>query len=141
MDVNSSKETREQRIIEVNGVEFDARNLFPELSFLRHGEWNGRNKATLQKMKRAGLVQRRIKRDSYTWVQVDKKCKELFDNLNEPYSKWRVRCGRTKFGPWDESEVDNAKELATEKKKELEERNPDVEFRLDEEELNQIPIK
>lgn len=148
MDVNSSTETRNHRIIEVNGITFDARNLAKELGFLRSGEWKGYNDNTLRKMKRAGLVRMKYVRDSHdmsitgkTWEQVDRKCKELFDELNEPYSKWRVSCGYTQFGPWDESEVENAKERAMEKKRELEERNPDVEWRLNKEELAHIPIE
>jgi hypothetical protein len=98
-------------------------------------------------MKCAGLVRKKLKRYSHdmsvtghTWEQVDNKCKELFDELNEPYSKWRVRCGNTKFRPWNESELNDAKERAIEKKK-LEEINPDVEWELDGEEIDSIPIK
>ena len=45
------------------------------------------------------------------------------------------------FGMFDELEDEDAREKAEERLEELRERNPDVEFVLDEEELNSIPVR
>lgn len=149
MDVTESVE--QQRVVEVNGVEFTVKELATPLGFLRGGDsWEGTGyKQTLQKMKRADLVERVVQRSDYDmsaeghkWQQIDGQCSELFDQLNEPYSKWRVKIERyiSPFGMWSELDFDDAEERAREKMEELERRNPDVGFRLDEEQLNNFPI-
>ncbi len=147
MDINQYSETKTQQIVEVNGIEFDARKLFKAVSFLRTVDWKGGDKNLMNKMREAGLVNRVAERDpydmsikDYTYTQVDRKCSELFDELNEPYSKWRIR-GRAKVGVWNELDSEDAKEKAIEKMKELEERNPDVDWELDEESLNALRLE
>jgi len=78
------------------------------------------------------------------WHDVDGQCRELFEELNEPYCRLRPKVetvGQNKFGMFDENEDPEARRKAEQVLAHLEARNPDVKFKLDEEELNAIPVR
>lgn len=149
MDVTTKTEGR--RIIEVGGVEFYVEDLVNPLSWLRHGEVKETlvDKSTLRRMEEAGLVRKQMgglmsdtSGEPDKWEQVDGKCRELFEQLNEPYHRLRPKvAGVSGFGMWDESEDDRARQKADHAKARLERRNPDVEFFVDEEELSSIKVR
>lgn len=153
MDVNTRTQTEKKRIIEIDGIEFYVKDLVQPLGWLRYDEIEDElvNSAVLRRMEKAGLVRKKrsggfmsMSDDDPTtkWEQVDGKCRELFNKLNEPYCRLRPKIAKTSgFGMWDEKEDENAREKAEERLEELRERNPDVEWKLDEEELNAIPIR
>lgn len=151
MEVNDRVETKERRIIEVEGVEFYVENIVQPLGWLRHRSIKDDlvNSNTLRRMEKAGLVKKTggphpmiAEVQPVKWKDVDGKCRELFEELNEPYYRLRpkVKTPTPSFGMWDELEDENAREEAEMKLKELQERNPDVEFHLDEEKIDSIPI-
>lgn len=151
MDVSESTTT--ERTVTVNDVTFTVRELAGPLGWLHRGEADDElvDTSVMRRMEEADLVKKQTtggfmspsdNDPTTTWKPIGDKCKQLFDRLNEPYSKWRVKIeGYNKWGPWDGSETENAKEQAEAKLEELEERNPDVSFQLDEEELNSFPTQ
>lgn len=153
MDVNTRTQTEEKRIIEINDIEFYVEDLVQPLGWLKRGEVEDElvNSAVLRRMKKAGLVRKKRSGgfmsmsddDPVTkWEQIDGKCSKLFDKLNEPYCRLRPKIvTKSGFGMWDEKEDENAREKAEKRLEELRERNPDVEWELDEEELSSIPIR
>lgn len=155
-DIEFTEKSEERRVIEIEGIDFYVEDLVKPLGWLRRGEVEDDlvDTSTLRRMEEAGLVKKKtegglmsMSEDDPTtkWVSVDGKCQELFNELNEPYHRLRPKIDRREtpsaFGMWDEQEDQNAREKAQEKVEELNERNPDVTFKLDEEELNCIPTK
>jgi hypothetical protein len=155
-DLEFSERSEERRVIEVEGVEFYVEDLVRPLGWLKRGEVEDEivDTSTLRRMKEAGLVQKKteggfmsMSEDDPTtkWKPIDGKCQKLFNQLNEPYYRLRPKIdhGETPsaFGMWDEQEDENAREKAQEKVEELNERNPDVTFKLDKEKLNCIPTR
>jgi hypothetical protein len=152
--MDTSIRTEEKRVIEVNGVEFSVEKIAGPLGWLRRGKVDDElvNSAVLRRMADAGLVQQNTSgglmsmepdsEQTTEWVQVGGRCKDLFEQLNEPYARLRPKIDTTETGPfgmWDEMEDEDARKEAEAKVEELNERNPDVEFYLDEEELSHIP--
>lgn len=151
-----SESTTTERTVTVNGVQFTVRELANPLGWLRRGEIKDElvNTSVLRRMKEAGLVRKKTSggfmsmsdEDPVTkWEQVDNKCKELFDRLNEPYYRLRPKVDTmatpSSFGMLDEQEHSNARERAERVVAELNERNPDVTFKVDEEQLNAFPTQ
>ena len=150
MEVNDRVETEERKIIEVEGVEFYVEDLVQPLGWIRHDSIKDDlvDSSVLRRMERAGLVKKTggshpmiEEVQPVKWKDVDGKCRELFEKLNEPYYRLRpkVKIPTPSFGMWDEQEDENAREKAEEKLEKLQKRNPDVEFYLDEEKINSIP--
>lgn len=149
------EKTTERRVIEVEGVEFYAEDIVEPLGWLRHSSVKDTlvDSSVLRRMKKAGLVRKKksggfmsMNDDEGTikWEQVNGKCEYLFEELTEPYYRLRPKhksSSSNEFGMWDEKEDENAREKAEEKVAELNERNPDVDFYLDEEQLNSIRVK
>jgi len=152
MNISEREQTETRRIIEVNDVEFYVENLVQPLGWLRTGSIKDSlvDTSTMRRMKEAGLVRyddgsRMMTSDTgpAKWHDVDGQCRELFEELNEPYCRLRPKVetvGQNKFGMFDENEDPEARRKAEMVKAHLEQRNPDVKFKLDEEELNAIPV-
>ncbi len=116
MDVSTRTQTEEKRVVEVGGVEFYVEDLVQPLGWLRRGEIKDElvDSSVLRRMEEAGLVRKKRSGglmsmsddDPVTkWEQVDGKCKELFDELNEPYCRLRPKVKRKGgFGMFDELE-------------------------------------
>lgn len=152
MEIESRTQTEARRVIEINNVEFYVEDLVEPLGWLRFDEVNDDlvNTTVLKRMEEAGLVREKSKKSLMKpddeiprrWEQVDGKCRELFDELNEPYYRLRPKVATTRgFGVWDEQEDENAREEAEDRLEELRERNPDVEWEMDEEEVSSITIR
>lgn len=156
MDVTTRTQEEARRVIEVDGVEFYVEDLVQPLGWLRHGSVKDElvDSTVLNRMKEAGLVKKTggphplmVSNEAppEKWKQVDGKCSELFDQLNEPYYRLRPQVDRretpTSFGVFDEQEDENARQRAERVAAELERRNPDVSFKVDEEELSSIRIR
>jgi len=151
MDITERNQTETRRIIEVNDMEFYVENLVQPLGWLRTGSIKDDlvDTSTLRRMKEAGLVSyddgtrlmsENVEADK--WHDVDGQCRELFEELNEPYCRLRPKVEpRQRYGMFDENEDDEARRKAEQVKAHLERRNPDVEFTIDEEELNAIPVR
>jgi hypothetical protein len=142
MDVNQRTQTESRRVVTVNGVEFYVEDIAEPLGALKRGsvEAGRYDLAVLKAMADAGLCEQYTKGGIMTsepatrmWRQVDRRCAELYEQLNEPYSKYRVKPNHHEyFGPFTDEQQ------AKDKLDELEERNPDVEWRMDEEEIDRI---
>lgn len=151
MDISEREQTETRRIIEVNDMEFYVENLVQPLSWLRTGSIKDSlvDTSTMRRMKEAGLVRYDDGRRMMTsdtgpakWHDVDGQCRELFEELNEPYCRLRPKVEpRQRYGMFDENEDPEARRKAEMVKAHLEQRNPDVEFTIDEEELNAIPVR
>lgn len=143
MDVNQRTQTESRRVVAVNGVEFYVEDIAEPLRALKQGSVDaGRHdRQVLKAMADAGLCEEytsgglmTMEKSSRKWRQVERRCAELYEQLNEPYSKYRIKPNRTRsmVGPiMDEQE-------ATDKLEELEERNPDVDWQMHEEEIDRI---
>lgn len=152
--MNIEEKTTESRVVEVDGVDFYVKDLANPLGWLRRGSVKDSlvDSSVLRRMKEAGLVRKTEKGDlrslstdnrTIKWEPVDDKCKELFEELSVSYCRLRpkIDTATSGFGMWDEMEDENARKKAEEKVAELNERNPDVEFYLDEEELTTFKVK
>lgn len=149
------EKTTERRVVEVEGFEFYVENLIEPLGWLRHCSIKDSlvDSSVLRRMEKAGLIKKKesdvfMSRNdddpTIEWEQVNGKCEYLFEELTEPYYRFRPKhnsSSQNEFGMWDEKEDENAREKAEEKVAELNERNPDVEFYVDEEELSSIRVK
>lgn len=147
MDIK--ERTTERRVVKIEGIDFYVEELANPLGWLRRGSVKDSlvDSAVLHRMKEAGLVQKTTTGGLMSlsddepvtkWEPVDDKCSELYEDLTVSYCRLRPKLdtGTSGFGMWDEIEDKNAREKAEEKVTELNERNPDVEFYLDEEQLN-----
>lgn len=154
MDVTTRTQEEARRVIEVDGVEFYVEDLVQPLGWLRTGSIEDELVDTnvMERMEEAGLVRRQSKtkrgsfeHDHYEWEGVDGKCRELYEQLNEPYFRLRPEVdppkGPSPFGMFDEQEDENARERAERVVAWLNDRNPDVEFALDEEQLSSIRVR
>jgi len=142
-DMDIKQTTREQEMVEIDGDTFDKQSFANVVGTLKlSGTWKIGNTHIVRKLEDLGIARRVTKRDDYDmsvtgyeWTNTDERCAELHDQLTATYARYRIRCGHTTFGPWCESETDDAKERTEKRKSELEERNPDVSFRITEEKI------
>ena len=137
MDVSQTVETRD--VVEVGGVSFDKQKLFSELRMFKHsGTWAANDEDVAQKMEDAGLVKSVAQRDGhdmsvtgYKYKQVNGRCRDLFEELNDPNIRYRVTCGNTTFGPFDDESRAMREKIRRQK------RNPDVEWEVTKEQIDQ----
>lgn len=142
-----SESVKTEKTVIIDGVEISVDGFLKANAHLKYNNnrCEPRHREALFKMKEAGLVDRKKRKavfgskGGYIWKRDSKKCQEVYNMVVKTYCLYKIQYGRKTFDTWDESEVENAEQKAKEHIRELEERNPDVEWELKVEEKEMVP--